>query len=127
MPELGDARTRRTATVIGVGSGAIGAALLVAPARFGPLLGLSRPTDIRIVGSIDLALAPGLLIGRPRPPWAAARAASNVLIAAWCLHQARFAGLSRAAGWAAAALAAVTVLDARLARDLHRDERHHLR
>ncbi len=121
MPELGDARTRRTGTVIGVGSGAIGAALLVAPARFGPVLGLSHPTDIRMVGLVDLALAPGLVVGRPRWPWAVARAASNVLIAAWCLHRARSAGLSRAAVRAAAALAAVTVLDARLARDLRRD------
>lgn len=122
MPERRVARTRRAATVIGVGSGAIGAALLVAPARFGPLLGLTRLADVRAVGLIDLALAPGLILGRSRSPWATSRAASNVLIAGWCLNRARSTGLSREAGRAAAALVVVTVLDARLARDLRRDE-----
>jgi len=109
----------RNAVVIGVGSGAIGAALLVAPDRFGPMFGLSRPTDVRAVGLLDLALVPGLLAGRPRWPWAAARAAANLAIAAWCLHRTTNDGV-HGARRSAAALIAVTVVDARLARDLYR-------
>jgi len=116
------ARTRRRASVIGLGSGVIGVALLAAPKRLGPVLGLTRPVDVRAVAVLDLALAPGLVAGQPRWPWAAARAAANLIIAAWCLHRIRPAGRRHQAVRAAAALSAVTVLDARLARDLNRVE-----
>jgi hypothetical protein len=106
--------------VVGVGSGAIGAALLATPTRLGPLLGLTRPAEVRAVALLDLALVPGLVAGRPRWPWTAARAAANLLTAAWCLRRGRLTGTSGQAGRAAAALAAVTVLDARLARALRR-------
>ncbi len=120
MAEPTDVRGRRSAAVIGLGSAAIGAALLGAPHRLGPVLGLTRSADVRAVAVLDLALAPGLVAGQPRWPWAASRAAANLLIAAWCLHRGRVAGRLPQAVRAAAALSAVTVLDARLARDLRR-------
>jgi choline dehydrogenase len=119
-PAVADTRPRRTAAVLGVGSGAIGAALFAAPTRLGPLLGLTRPADVRAVALVDLVLAPALVAGQPRWPWVTARAAANLIIAAWCLHHSRHSGSPRVARRAAAALAAVTILDVRLARDLHR-------
>ncbi|MEO7449172.1 MAG: hypothetical protein ABI336_12940 [Humibacillus sp.] len=40
----------------------------------------------RVIGALDLALVPGLLGGRPRWPWLAARAAANVLTATTLLR-----------------------------------------
>ena len=56
----------------------IGAALLVAPGRVGPLGGITDARNARAVGLVDLALSPGLLGGTPRWPWLAARTVANV-------------------------------------------------
>ncbi|WP_354697765.1 hypothetical protein DSM112329_03405 [Paraconexibacter sp. AEG42_29] len=107
----------RKATFVGVGSGVIGAALLVKPDALGPLLGLARRRDAQLVGVVDLALAPGIVIGRPRWPWMAARAAANVGIAALCVARDR-EQLGRRGHHAAAALLAVTLADLKVAGDL---------
>lgn len=71
----------RVADAAGVVTTAIGGALTLAPARTSAVLGLSerqrRPRD----RFADLVVGPGLLAGRPRWPWMAARAALNMVIA----------------------------------------------
>jgi hypothetical protein len=56
-----------------------GVALLVAPRPVATAMRLGdRPGAARLVGIMDLALVPGLLMGRPRWPWMVARAAFNL-------------------------------------------------
>jgi hypothetical protein len=50
------------------------------PVRFGAPTGFPNPRGARIVGLADLALVPGLLRGRPRWPWMAARVALNLVM-----------------------------------------------
>lgn len=115
MPDLW--RAERAASFVAAGSGAIGVALLARPDSLGPLFGLTRRRDIQVVGALDLALAPGILLGRPRWPWMAARAAANVAIASLCTARDQ-----EQPGWrgrqAALALLAVTAADVRVAREL---------
>jgi len=108
---------QRVATTVGAATLLIGGALLVAPERLGPLVGLSSPAGTRAVGALDLALVPGLLAGRPRWPWLAARAALNVATAAYTLRQAGDSGSlpTRARAFALMLLAA-TVADSTAAR-----------
>ncbi|MDA3646678.1 hypothetical protein LZ318_26085 [Saccharopolyspora indica] len=70
----------RLADVVGVVTSGMGVGLATAPEKVGGALGLDR-RFARSVGIIDLALAPGLLLGRPRWPWMAARAGLNLLLA----------------------------------------------
>ncbi len=102
----------RAATTVGAGTLAIGVALLAAPARLGPLIGLTDPRSTRLIGGLDLVLVPGLLTGRPRWPWLAARAVLNVAMAAYTLRQPHraHADSTRARAFALALLAA-TVAD----------------
>jgi hypothetical protein len=66
---------------------AIGAALLAAPRVLtGPLDLEGQDNAVRAIGVSDLILVPGLLKGRPRWPWMAARAAFNLGDAAY-LHR----------------------------------------
>jgi len=117
------AQLQRSAAIVGAGSGAIGAALLIAPTQLGrPVLGLTRPAEVRAVGILDLALAAGLMTVTTRWPWAASRAVANLAIAAWCLHRGRPPAVRREGARAAAALTAITVIDARLAGRLRRVE-----
>ncbi|TQL68632.1 hypothetical protein FB381_2528 [Nocardioides albertanoniae] len=84
---------RRSAAVVGMATLPIGAAILLAPDRVGRALMLGdHPVALRVIGAADLALVPGLLAGRRRLPWMAARAGLNVAIAAYCLHLARREG-----------------------------------
>jgi hypothetical protein len=98
----------RAAVRVGVLTTAIGGVLAAAPARVGPLMGLTDPRVARLVGLTDLALVPGLLRGRPRWPWLAARAALNLTIVGYAVV---IAGHNRRAQVAAVALVAATVSD----------------
>ena len=95
---------------------AIGAALVLAPRLMtGPLNLEGQDRAVRLIGVSDLVLVPGLLRGRPRWPWMAARALFNVGDAAY-LH--RVARRDREA----AAMLALTVIDGATAVALWRAE-----
>lgn len=102
-----------TARVAGLATLAIGSALLVAPRTVGPWGGLTDASTARAVGLVDLALVPGLLVGHPRWPWLAARAAANVVTASVAVRGGRSGQAT------AATLALLTVLDGRAAHALH--------
>lgn len=102
----------RAATTVGAGTLVIGGALLAFPDRMGPALGLTGRREAQIVGALDLVLVPGLLVGTPRWPWLAARAALNSAMAGYALTRPRGGG--RRAGRARAlalALVVATVAD----------------
>ena len=101
---------------------AIGAALTVAPNRAGPLMGIEDPLAARLVGLADLALVPGLLRGRPRWPWLAARVGLNVAIIGYAIGTAR---RNRRARISAAALVAATLSDLSALRVLWMSEGEH--
>jgi hypothetical protein len=98
----------RAAVRVGVITTVIGGALTAAPARVGPLVGLTSSQASLVVGVADLALVPGLLRGKPRWPWLAARAGLNVAIICYAAVTARH---NRRAAVAVAALASATVAD----------------
>jgi len=98
----------RAAVRVGVVTSAIGAVLTAAPKRAGPLVGLADPLAARLVGLADLALVPGLLRGRPRWPWLAARVGLNVMIIGYAIGTDR---RNHRAQVSAAALVAATVSD----------------
>jgi hypothetical protein len=101
------ARTAGVATLV------IGSALVLAPRRVGPLVGIGDPRTARAAGLLDLTLSPGLLVGAPRWPWLAARAVANVATAA----------VTGRGGWSgratAASLMALTAVDGRAAKTLY--------
>jgi deazaflavin-dependent oxidoreductase (nitroreductase family) len=88
---------------VGIGSLAIGAALLASP-RIGRVADLG-PRDARLIALADLAVGPGLIWGRSRRPWLFARAGVNVGIAALLLRRRSWAGRAIAAGLGAASAA----------------------
>lgn len=96
---------------MGIGSLAIGAALLLRP-RIGRLAGLDE-RDTRLVALADLAVGPGLIWGRPRRPWLFARAGANLGIVALLLRRRSRVGTAIAAG-----LGAATAADMQLAAAL---------
>ena len=90
---------------------AAGVALVVRPElATGPLRLEDQATAMRLVGLSDLVLVPGLLRGEPRWPWMAARAALNLMDAAYLRlvgHRrgaALFVGLTAVDGFTALAL-----------------------
>jgi hypothetical protein len=90
----------------------LGSASFIAPAAVGRVFGVgSSRRVLRTIGLVDLVLAPGLYFGRPQWPWLMARAASNPLIAAITLMNAR----SVRARVIAAGLIGATVMDLRTA------------
>lgn len=91
----------------------LGSGLLIAPTAVGRALGVDsgRRVLLRTIGLVDLALAPGLYFARPQWPWLMARAASNPLIAAVTVANAR----SVRARVIAAGLIGATVMDLRTA------------
>jgi hypothetical protein len=99
---------QRAAVRVGVITTVIGGALTAAPARVGPVVGLTSPPAALVVGLADLALVPGLLRGQPRWPWLAVRAGLNVAIIGYAVVT---NGRNRRAVAAATALAAATVAD----------------
>lgn len=114
---------QRTSTTAGVVTAVAGSALLVAPTRLGPVIGLSAKRDAQLVAALDLALAPGLVFGRPQWPWLAARAVSNVTTAVFVLLRAEGARPQRLARVFSALLAVATVTDVLGVRALRRGGR----
>ncbi|WP_328530814.1 hypothetical protein OG984_06670 [Nocardioides sp. NBC_00368] len=113
---------RRSAAVVGMATLPIGAAILLKPEWVGRTLKLGdHPVALRVIGAADLALVPGLLNGRRRLPWMAARAGLNVAIAAYCAHLARSEG-TIGPKVAASALVFATAADARTILALRRGE-----
>ena len=108
-------------TAVGCVTLAAGVALVAAPGRVGAAVGLTgRDAELRAVGAADLALVPGLLLGRPRWPWMAGRAALNLAQAAYF---AGVAGRSSSPGVVratAGALAGLTAVDGPTALALRR-------
>jgi hypothetical protein len=103
--------TERLSTTAGVVTAIAGCALLCAPDRVGPLIGLTAKRDVRRVGALDLALSPGLLVGRPRWPWLTARAVSNVVTAVFVLERAGDDAALRNARLFSAIMAIATLAD----------------
>ena len=97
---------------VGVGSLAIGAALLLFPRRIGRLTDLTVG-DARLIALGDLAVGPGLIWGRPRRPWLFARGGVNLGIAALLLRRGTRPGRAIAVG-----LGVVTALDLQVASAL---------
>jgi hypothetical protein len=97
---------------------ATGVGLTLAPDRVGRLVGIDDARSARLIGIGDLVLAPGLVAGRPRWPWMAARAAANLPMAAVFLSSPH-----RSARVTGIALLGLTANDVRAARSLHRARR----
>ena len=76
---------QRASITVGAITTVAGVALLTAPEKIGPLIGLTSRDDAKLVGTLDLTLVPGLMFGRPRWPWLAARATSNIATAVFVL------------------------------------------
>jgi len=114
---------RRAAAGVGAFTAVIGALLLAAPATVGRRVWIAEPAHARLLGAVDLALVPGLLAGRPRAPWMAARVIANLGTAAWYRRIARAMPGQRGPRVVVAALLAVSVVDLRFVMALHRDER----
>lgn len=96
---------------VGIGSLAIGAALLAFP-RIGRVADLDA-REARLIALGDLVVGPGLIWGRPRRPWLLARGAANVGIAALLLRRRSSVGRAIAVG-----LGAATAADLRMAAAL---------
>jgi hypothetical protein len=105
-------------TTAGVSTAIAGSALLCAPDRLGPLIGLTARRDVQLVGVLDLALAPGLILGRPQWPWLAARAVSNVATAVFALKRAGRGVKQRNAIAFSTFLVVATAADLRALREL---------
>ncbi len=105
---------------VGVATLVIGGALVGAPKAVGGPVGLDAQ-GARAIGLADLALVPGLLAGRPRWPWMAARGGLNLLIAGY--GRRRNAGGAPRVGVLAKALVGITVADGAAAVTLWRSER----
>jgi hypothetical protein len=106
----------RLVDIVGVVTLAMGAGLALAPRRSAATLGLGdHPAFARTVGAVDLVLAPGLLGGRPRWPWMAARAGLNLVIAHHYRIESRCSVGSSKARTGAAGMAMLTVVDGALA------------
>ena len=111
----------RLSTTVGVVTVFAGCALVGAPNHTGPLIGLSVKRDAQLVGVLDLALSPGLILGRPRWPWMAARAACDLLTAAFALQRAGCGASRRNARAFSAFLVVATLADLRALRALGRN------
>lgn len=109
----------RSAVLVGCGSAAIGAAALLAPKWINELLGMSNDLAMRALGVADLVLVPGLIGGRQRWRWIAARAALNVAIVGVFLRSRSGASTPSRPLAAAVGLAIVTVGDLRVGRALY--------
>ena len=107
---------QRAATSAGLITAPLGMALIAFPG-VGAVAGVDARTT-RVMGATDLALAAGLLAGRPRWPWTAARAVANVPTAVVCLRTGSPVGRA-----VAVALAGLTVLDVATAAALLKSSR----
>jgi hypothetical protein len=119
-PSIRATSAESLSTTAGVVTAIAGSALLCAPDRLGPVIGLTSRRDAQLVGVLDLALSPGLMFGRPQWPWLAARAASNVATGVFALRRAEDGASRRNARIFSALLAVATVTDVRALRALRR-------
>ena len=103
----------RSARAVGWVTLPIGLVLVAAPSHVGRALGLGdHPRDLRVIGALDLALVPGLLVGRPRRPWLLARVGLNLAVAGYCARLVRDEG-SKGAMVGVAAMVAASLADRR--------------
>ena len=107
---MDSATAHRSASAVGMVSGAAGAALVSAAATAGPLIGLDDPRAARFVGVVDLLLVPGLLAGRARWPGVAGRAAANLATAWYALGPVQRRMGKRDVRWRARTFAAFLVV-----------------
>lgn len=108
------------ATFVGGLTTAIGVSLLAAPVRTGKLLGVPVGRErrtLQFLGAVDLTVALGLLFGRPRWPWMAARAVCNPPTAIYLGRLGRRSG-SRVLPAVAGVILAATVADGAAVRTL---------
>lgn len=111
-----DARAaERAAQVAGGATTVAGLVLVLAPRRVARVAGVRDLRTIWYLAVTDLALAPGLLAAHRKGPWLVGRAVANVLGAGLLLRE-----RSAVARVTAAALMALTVVDAVAARTLLR-------
>jgi hypothetical protein len=122
MTPMTASSAQRMSTTAGVVTVVAGSALLAAPGRLGPVIGLTATRDARAVGLLDLALAPGLLFGRPRWPWLMARAAGNAATAMFALQRTAGEPARRNAYAFSALLVPATLADVRAMRELRRGD-----
>jgi hypothetical protein len=101
-----------------------GGAHVVAPERFGPMMGLTEPAMTRAIGVADLALVPGLIVSRFQWPGLAGRAVLNPAIIGHLLRLGADAINARLPRTVAAGLAAASVGDLRVVAALQRTDRH---
>ena len=105
----------RAAMVVGAATLLIGGALMARPDRVGRLLAVDNPSAARVIGALDLALVPGLVLGPRRPLWLFGRGALNLGIAAHVLRAQRNTGRFGCAVTVAGVMVAATVGDSRTA------------
>ena len=115
-------QAERAAVGVGVVTLALGLPLLAAPQRTGEALGVQAGRGLRIIGLVDVVVAVGLLWGRPRWPWLAARAAANPPTAAYLAMLGRRSGAKTPIVIAAFILGA-GIADASAARVLRASKR----
>lgn len=109
-------RTDTLANAVGLVTLGFGVVLTVMPRRSAVALGLGdRPALARTVGVTDLVVGSGVLVGRPRWPWMAARAALNLVLTGCYAAEASRPDGNRRARAGAIAMASLTVVDATLA------------
>jgi hypothetical protein len=114
----------RAATRVGLVTVLIGAALAVAPQKMSRVLRFGdHARAVQVVGLADMALVPGLVFAQRKGNWMAARAALNLLIAAYCTHLARKEDLQGPKIGAVAMLIA-TITDAPAILTLHAHDRN---
>lgn len=109
----------RASTRTGLITLPIGLALVAAPAGVGRPLGSGNyNAALRVIGGLDLALVPGLLVGDRPGRWLTARAGLNLAIAGYCVMVGRDGG--DGAKVIATALVAATVADGQAIAALRR-------
>lgn len=115
MLRMAGESTERLADVVGWVTLGFGAALTVTPRRSAAVLGLGdRPELATVVGLTDLVVGSGILRGRRRWPWMAARAALNLALAGCYATEASRAGGDSRARAGTIAMVSLTVVDTAL-------------
>jgi deazaflavin-dependent oxidoreductase (nitroreductase family) len=111
LGEMDEQTAMQRSRQVGIGSLAIGAAMLLFPRRIGRLADLTVG-DSRLIALGDLVVGPGLIWGRPRRPWLFARGGVNLGIAALLVRRGSRPGRAIAAGLGAATVADLQVANA---------------